>query len=159
MLILHGGKWTNGRNKGSGYDGNGVESFDRYNFIDSYVGIKFMVRAGGKYSSYTITPKGLKSGVRYTTHNTWAKSVLIKENGDLFQTIRIDKFGNWELKLSRLHYDREVLFQKSGRLSEEEKKALKNAKLLFTFGDNYAGGMAKLFIYEIEFLKTSSQKK
>lgn len=153
ILILNGGSWTNGKNKGSGYDGNGVQSVKGYNFIDTYVGIKFAVRAGGKYSSFSLSPKGFKGAMTYTTHNTWAKSKLIKEKKYRYQTLNIDKEGNWVLKLSKDGYDKKVLYTKKGKLSKSEKENLKNAKLVFTFGDNYAGKKSRLAIYEVQLEK------
>ena len=153
VLILNGGSWTNGKNKGSGFDGNGVESVKEYNFIGAYVGIRFAVRAGGKYSSFHLYPKGFKGAMTYTTHNTWAKSKLIKEKKYRYQTLNIDKEGNWVLKLSYNGYDKKVLYTKRGKLSKSEKEDLKNAKLVFTFGDNYAGKKSRLAIYEVQLEK------
>ncbi|WP_458700417.1 hypothetical protein ACKGJI_11290 [Sulfurospirillum sp. 1307] len=153
VLILNGGSWTNAKNKGSGYDGNGVESVKGHNFIGTYVGIKFAVRAGGKYSSFSLSPKGFKGAMTYTTHSTWAKSKLISENNYRYQTLNIDKDGNWVLKLSKNGYNKKVLYTKKGKLSKKEKESLKNAKLLFTFGDNYAGEKSRLTIYEVQLEK------
>ncbi len=153
VLILNGGSWTNRKNKGSGYDGNGVESVKGYNFLDTYVGIKFAVRGGGKYSSFSLSPKGFKGAMTYTTHNTWAKSKLISEKKYRYQTLRIDKDGNWVLKLSKNGYYKKLLYKKVGKLSKLEKEDLKNTKLVFTFGDNYAGKKSRLAVYEVQLEK------
>ena len=152
-LILKGGSWTNGKNKGSGYDGNGVESVKEYNFVGAYVGIKFVVWTKGKYSSFSLSPKGFKGAMTYKTHNTWAKSKLIKDKKYRYQTLNIDKEGNWVLKLSKNGYDKKVLYTKKGKLSKSEKEDLKHAKLVFTFGDNYAGKKTSLVIYEVQLEK------
>ncbi len=152
-LTLQGGSWTNGRNEGSGYDGNGVQSVKGYNFIGTYIGIKFTVWTEGKYSSFSLSPKGFKGAMTYTTHNTWAKSKYIKAKKPRYQTLRIDKEGNWVLKLSKGGYDKKVLYTKKGKLSKSEKEDLKNAKLVLTFGDNYAGKNTYLVIYEVQLEK------
>ena len=152
-LTLRGGSWTNGKNKGSGYDGNGVESVKGYNFIGTYVGIKFVVWTEKKYSSFSLSPKGFTGAMTYTTHNTWGKSKFIKSGKYRYQTLNIDAEGNWVLKLSKNGYDKKVLYTKKGKLSNKEKEDLKNAKLVFTFGDNYAGKKTFLVIYEVQLEK------
>jgi len=160
-LVLEGGHWTNGQNKGKGYDGNGIVSTGLCDITDSELRIKFLALGSGKYAAYNLYPKGFKHNYTYTSHHVWATTKKIPDGVDLYQTLKVEASGNWTLNLSTTNYvglsGSKTIYEKKGAMAKEELDALSQTSIVISFGDNYAGNDAVMFIREVVVEKNSAK--
>jgi hypothetical protein len=161
-LSLSGGKWTNGKDKGKGVDGNGIISSNGCNLVDSEWRVKFFVHGHNKnYAAYDLRPKHFKDGITYSSDHNWANNKKIEDDKWLYQTQSIDNKGNWLLTLSTGNYSGDngskVIYTKEGKLNSTVLNRMKNGQLEIFFSDNYGGKSAQMFISEVA-VETSAEK-
>lgn len=145
-VVLGGGAWTNGRLKNGIYDGNRVRSSEAYDFGaggDAYMTI--IPNGAGKYMAfYPRVLEGI-SVKHMSTGNSWAGSVVVKDNERLFAHVSVQPGGTYRLTVARSAYDDrggQVIFSANGQLAN------RNAHLELQFVDNYAGAAAQVAIAE-----------
>lgn len=145
-VLLGGGAWTNGRLKNGVYDGNRVRSSQAYDFSaggDAYMTL--IPNGAGKYMAfYPRVLEGI-SVKHMSTHNSWAGSVVVKDNERLFAHVSVQPDGKYRLTVSRSAYDDrggQVVYSANGQL------ASRTARLELQFVDNYAGAAAQVAIAE-----------
>ncbi len=145
-ITLGGGAWTNGRLQNGNYDGNRIRSSQAFDFSaggDAYMHI--VPNGAGKYMAFW--PRVL-DGVAVkpmSTGNTWAGSIVVKDNENLFAHVSVAPGGNYRITVARSAYDDrggQVIYSSTGRLANPQ------AHLELQFADNYAGTAARVDILE-----------
>lgn len=142
-VLLYGDRWTNGRMQNGAIDGNGIESRQTFDLSGGgNVFMRFTIDGAGKYMA--IFPRLIAGvgGSHLSTHNSWAGSLVVRDQTQLFAKVAVSRNGDYIFTVSDRGYEGQPILRHEGRL-----KVLK-ARVQMQFADNYAGKKARLAIDE-----------
>jgi hypothetical protein len=122
-------------------------SKDTYNFQGATVRYKWRAYCGGSYcwTQDGAYPWGRMSTYSFSTHHSWASSIVISSNTWIFTEIHFNNDRTWSADYSYTGYGNGGINRNSGTITEANWALLATSFLSKLVGDGYANS----FYYEI----------